>query len=83
MTQDGEKTEKELYVINAAVKSAGKPATVEAFLITKLGFSAGARFYKELVTAAKEATKQTTGFPAILLDVPGGEFAAIASSKDI
>jgi hypothetical protein len=77
MTQDNETAEPECYVINALAKSAGIPATVEAFLISRLGTTAGARFYKELLTVAKDAAKQADGFPAILLDVPGGEFATL------
>lgn len=81
MTQDSDIAETELYAINALPKSAGIPATVEAFLIARLGTTTGTRFYKELLTVAKDATKQANGFPAILLDVPGGEFAALSKSK--
>jgi hypothetical protein len=77
MTQDSDTVEPECYVINALTKSAGTPATVEAFLIARLGTTAGTRFYKELLTVAKDAAKQADGFPAILLDVPGGEFATL------
>jgi len=81
MTQDDANTETELYTINAVSKVAGKTFTVEALLIAKLGTTVGTRFYKELISAAREATKQSNGFPAILLDVPGGEFAALARGQ--
>lgn len=77
MTQDSADTSNGCFTIIAADKGA-TPPTVEAFLISKLGATVGTRFYKELVAAAKPAAKQAGTFPAILLDVPGGEFAALS-----
>lgn len=59
----------------------GKSLTVESFLTSKLGVSAGKRLYKELVSAAKDATKGHRGAPAIDLTGKGGEFISVQELK--
>lgn len=59
----------------------GKNLTVESFLTAKLGLSTGKRLYKELVAAAKEATKSITGSPAIDLTGKGGAFISAQELK--
>lgn len=60
----------------ATSQDAGKATTVESFLVSKLGVSAGKRLYKELLTLAKDMTKSVVGSPAINLTAKGGEFVA-------
>jgi hypothetical protein len=56
---------------------AGKPITVESFLVSKLGVSAGKRLFKELLTIGKDLTKSVTGKPVINLTAKGGEFVSV------
>jgi hypothetical protein len=65
------------WQVNEIVGATGKPETVEAFLIAKLGNSAGRRTYKELVAFAKEKMRATAGDPAVLLGVKGGQIVGI------
>jgi hypothetical protein len=60
-----------------AKNAAGKPLTLESFLTAKLGVSAGRRLYKELVTAAKDATSSCPGAAAIDLNSKSGEFISV------
>jgi hypothetical protein len=78
MTQDS--AEQETYMINVAAKTP-TTTTLESLLIAKLGSTAGRRFYKEIAAAVKDSTKDVAGFPAILLDTRGGQFAALNKSN--
>jgi hypothetical protein len=67
----------QIQVIDA--KSAvGKPITVEAFLIGKLGNSAGKSLFKEMVAAAKDAITSASCNPAVLLSSKGGAFVNLS-----
>jgi hypothetical protein len=65
------------WQINEVVGTGGKPETIEAFFIERLGNSAGRRTYKELVAFAKEKIKTTAGDPAVLLGAKGGHIVGI------
>lgn len=64
-----------------AKNAAGKPITVEAFLVAKLGNSAGKRLFKELVAAAKDAITAASGNPAVLLSSKGGAFVNLSEAS--
>jgi hypothetical protein len=70
----------QIQVIDAK-SAAGKPITVEAFLIAKLGNSAGKSLFKELVAAAKDAITSASGNPAILLSSKGGAFVNLSEAS--
>jgi hypothetical protein len=59
----------------------GKILTLEFFLTTKLGVSAGKRLFKELVTTVKDAGKSSAGSFAIDLSHKGGQFISVRELK--
>ena len=75
MTQKEEEVTWAIEQLTAAQDS-GKAMTVEKFLVSKLGGSAGKRLFKELLAVSKELTKSVAGNPVINLNAKGGEFVA-------
>lgn len=69
------------YTVQVVDKVANAPASLEDFLIRKLGNSAGKSLYKELVTAAKDATKTHTGSLAIDLETKRGGFVLLRAAS--
>lgn len=63
--------------VHEVIGTGGKPETIEAFFIERLGNSAGRRTFKELVAFAKEKAKTTVGDPAVLLGAKGGRIVGI------
>lgn len=69
------------YTVQAMEKAANAPASLEDFLVRKLGNSAGKSLYKELQAAAKDATKSHVGLLAIDLETKRGSFVLLREAR--
>jgi hypothetical protein len=65
------------WQVIAVPAGAGKPETLEAFFIAKLGHCVGKRTFKELVAFAKDKTKSATGDVAVILTAKGGKIVSL------
>lgn len=65
------------WQVTAIPAANGKPETVEAFFIAKLGHCVGKRTFKELVAFAKDKAKTATGDVAVILTAKGGKIVSL------
>lgn len=76
-----ESTDTDTYSVQTVAKAGDSPVNLEAFLLSKLGQSAGKRLYKELATAVKDVTGDHQGSPAILIGTKRGDFAVLTDAN--
>lgn len=67
--------------VNFARHSNGKPVTVEAFFVSKLGVNIGKRLYEELVLYVETATQSSPGEPAVVFDDKHGRILSLHISS--